>query len=58
MWVGVAATQGGPIDDFCAVVRASSCVLAEVQLVRLNLVSKKLKERKIADLYIAIHLSI
>ncbi len=41
MWVGVAATQGGPGDDFSAVVRASSCVLMEVQLVGLNLVAKK-----------------
>lgn len=30
MWVGVAATQGGPGDDFSAVVRASSCILAVV----------------------------
>lgn len=37
MWVGVAVTQGGPGDDFSAVVRASSCILAEVQLVELNL---------------------
>lgn len=43
MWVGVAATQGGPGDDFSAVVRASSCILAEVQLVGLSLVAKKWK---------------
>lgn len=43
MWVGVAATQEGPGDDFSVVVRASSCVLAEVQLVGLSLEAKKWK---------------
>lgn len=43
MWVGVAATQEGPGDDFSVVVRASSCVLAEVQLAGLSLEAKKWK---------------
>lgn len=32
----VAATRGGPGDDFGATVRVSSCILLEAQLVRLS----------------------